>query len=156
MRDEKILIDDNYSHDLFSAKTTVGKLVLSPTRTYAPLIKNILSSWRQHIHGIVHCSGGGQTKVMHFADNICITKNNLLPVPGLFKMIAQQSQTAFHEMYKVFNMGHRMEIYTNKEAATEMIAIAKGLNIDAQIIGHCSLHKGKKLVIETGSEQLIY
>ena len=156
MRDEKVLIDDNYNHDLFAVKTTVGKLVLSPTRTYAPLIKNILSSWRQHIHGIVHCSGGGQTKVMHFADNICITKNNLLPVPGLFKVIAQQSQTALHEMYKVFNMGHRMEIYTNKEAATEMIAIAKGLNIDAQIIGYCSLHKGKKLVIETGIEQLIY
>jgi phosphoribosylformylglycinamidine cyclo-ligase len=124
-----------------------GKLVLSPTRTYAPLIKAILDTHRSHIYGMVHCSGGGQTKVLHFADNVHVIKDNLLPIPPLFKLIQEESGTAYQEMFKVFNMGHRMEIYTDEKSAADMIQIAAQFNIQAQIIGHVLPHTGKKLTL---------
>lgn len=126
-----------------------GTLVLSPTRTYAPIIKQMLEKHRKNIHGMVHCSGGAQTKVLHFVENMHIIKNNMFPVPPLFQIIQQESQTQWHEMYKVFNMGHRMELYVPKEIADDIIAISKSYNVDAQIIGRCEAYSGKKLTIET-------
>ena len=113
-----------------------GKLVLSPTRTYAPFVKRLIDAMRQDIHGLVHCSGGAQTKIMHFVTNKHVIKDNLFPVPPLFKLIHDQSGTDWKEMYKVFNMGHRLEVYLRPEKAQEVIEIAKSFNIDAQIIGH--------------------
>lgn len=114
-----------------------GKLVLSPTRTYAPVVKKLLDALRPEIHGMVHCSGGAQTKVLHFVgDNCRVVKDNLFPVPPLFKTIKEQSDTDWSEMYKVFNMGHRLEVYLAPEHAEQVIAIAKSFNIDAQIVGH--------------------
>ena len=126
-----------------------GSLVLSPTRTYAPVIKKVLDEMRGEVHGMVHCTGGAQTKVLHFVgDNCKVVKDNMFPVPPLFKTIQEQSGTDWSEMYKVFNMGHRMEIYTSKEAAEKVIAISKGFNIDAQVIGH--IEEGKRsLTIES-------
>lgn len=127
-----------------------GKLVLSPTRTYAPVIKQILDKFRKEIHGMIHCSGGAQTKVMNFVDNMHIVKDHLFPVPPLFKLIQEQSGTPWEEMYKVFNMGHRMEIYVNEELAADIIAISKSFNIDAQIVGRCYDNdegEGNKLTI---------
>lgn len=124
-----------------------GKMVLSPTRTYAPVIKKVLSEYRSVIHGMVHCSGGGQTKVLHFIDDMHIVKDNLFPVPPLFRIIQEQSGTPWNEMYKVFNMGHRFEIYMPEQYAGAIIAIAKSFNIDAAVIGHCSKAEGKKLTI---------
>ena len=112
-----------------------GKLVLSPTRTYAPVIKKLLDYMRPEIHGMVHCSGGAQTKVMHFVEGVKVTKNNLFPVPPLFKMIQEQSGTDWQEMYKVFNMGHRMEVYVTPDRAQEVIDITRSFGIDARIIG---------------------
>ena len=126
-----------------------GTLVLSPTRTYAPIIKQILKKYRKNIHGMVHCSGGAQTKVLHFVENMHVIKDNMFPVPPLFQIIQQESQTQWHEMYKVFNMGHRMELYVPKEIADDIIAISKSYNVDAQIIGRCEAYSGKKLTIET-------
>lgn len=126
-----------------------GKLVLSPTRTYAPVIKQILEKLRSHVHGMVHCSGGAQTKVLHFVDNVKITKNNLFPVPPLFKLIQEQSGTDWKEMYKVFNMGHRMEIYLSPEYAQEVIDISKSYGIDAQIVGFVEKSDKTELVIES-------
>jgi phosphoribosylformylglycinamidine cyclo-ligase len=126
-----------------------GKLVLSPTRTYAPVIKKILQSFRPKIHGMVHCSGGGQTKVLHFIDNIHIIKDSLFEVPPLFEIIQSQSGTAWKEMYQVFNMGHRFEIYTDPGTAEEIIKISRTFNIDAKIIGSCEEYKGKKLTIKS-------
>lgn len=126
-----------------------GKLVLSPTRTYAPVIKRILDELRPEIHGMVHCSGGAQTKVLHFIDNLKITKNNMFPVPPLFKTIQEQSGTDWKEMYKVFNMGHRMEIYLSKENADKVIEISKSFGIDAQIVGFVEKSDKKELVIES-------
>ena len=114
-----------------------GKLVLSPTRTYIPVIREVLTKYRKEIHGMVHCSGGAQTKVMHFVDKLHVVKDNLFPVPPLFRLIQEQSGTSWKEMYQVFNMGHRMEIYVNEEIADEIIAIAKSFRIDAQIVGRC-------------------
>ena len=124
-----------------------GKLVLSPTRTYAPVIKKILDVHRSDIHGIVHCSGGAQTKVLHFVENVHIIKDNLFPIPPLFKLIQEESKTEWKEMYKVFNMGHRMEVYVQQEVANDIIAISKSFNIDAQIVGRVEKHEGKKLTI---------
>ena len=125
-----------------------GKLVLSPTRTYAPVIKAMLDKHRNKIHGMVHCSGGAQTKVLHFIDNLHIIKDNMFDTPPLFEMIQKESNTSWQEMYKVFNMGHRMEIYTDKNTAEELIAISKSFNINAKIIGHCEAsNKSKKLTI---------
>ena len=126
-----------------------GKLVLSPTRTYAPVIKKVLEQFRASISGMIHCSGGAQTKVLHFIDNVHVVKNNLFPVPPLFKLIQEQSGTSWHEMYKVFNMGHRFEIYADQEAADGIIAVANSFNIDAQIIGHVETYNGKKVTIES-------
>lgn len=126
-----------------------GKLVLSPTRTYAPVIKCILESLRTHIHGMVHVSGGAQTKILHFVDNLRIIKNNLFPIPPLFRLIQEQSRTDWKEMYKVFNMGHRMEIYLPEEFANETIAISQSFGIDAQIIGFTEEMDGKELIIKS-------
>jgi len=126
-----------------------GKLVLSPTRTYAPVIKKVLEEFRSSISGMIHCSGGAQTKVLHFIENVHVIKDNLFPVPPLFKLIQEQSGTSWHEMYKVFNMGHRFEIYADQEAADGIIAIAKSFNIDAQVIGHVELYNGKKVTIRS-------
>lgn len=128
---------------------TAGKLVLSPTRTYAPVIKRVLSEMRDHIHGMVHCSGGGQTKVLHFIDNLHIVKDNLFSLPPLFRIIHEQSGTDFREMYQVFNMGHRFEIYTDRKSAEEIIGIASEFNLDAEIIGHCKSSDKKKLTIKS-------
>ena len=129
--------------------TDAGKLVLSPTRTYAPVIKMIIEKMHSEIHGMVHCSGGGQTKVMHFIDNMHIVKNNLFPVPPLFRFIHEQSGTAWEEMYKVFNMGHRFEIYTDQKNASEIISIAAGFNLEAKIIGYCEASEKKVLTINS-------
>ena len=126
-----------------------GKMVLSPTRTYAPVIQKVLASYHDKIHGMVHCSGGAQTKVLHFVDNLHIVKDNMFAVPPLFKMIQEQSKTPWHEMYKVFNMGHRMEIYTDAQTAEDVIAISKSFGIDAKIIGHCHADEGKSLTIKS-------
>jgi len=126
-----------------------GQLVLSPTRTYAPVIKKVLDELRPEIHGMVHCTGGAQTKVLHFVgDNCRVIKDNMFPIPPLFKLIREQSQTEWKEMYKVFNMGHRMEIYVKPEIAASVVAIARSFNIDAQVIGH--IEEGvKSLTIES-------
>ena len=136
-----------------------GKLVLSPTRTYAPVIKKILDQYRPQIHGMVHCSGGAQTKVMNFVENMHVVKDNLFPVPPLFRLIQEQSGTSWEEMYKVFNMGHRMEIYVDEELADKIIAISQSFNIDAQIVGHCYDNdegEGNKLTIISEFGQFIY
>ena len=133
-----------------------GKLVLSPTRTYAPVIKKVLDKFRGQISGMIHCSGGAQTKVLHFVDNVHVIKDNMFSVPPLFEIIQQQSGTQWKEMYKVFNMGHRFEIYTVPEIAGEIIRMAKSFNIDAQIIGRVEPFKGKKLTIETGKGTYFY
>lgn len=127
--------------------TDAGKLVLSPTRTYAPVIKKILETMHSEIHGMVHCSGGGQTKIMHFIDNLHVVKDNLFPLPKLFQLIHEQSGTAWQEMYKVFNMGHRFEIYTDQKNAQEIIRIAAEFSLEAQIVGHCEASENKKLTI---------
>lgn len=119
------------------APVNAGQLVLSPTRTYAPVIKKVLDELRPEIHGMVHCTGGAQTKVLHFVGDDCkVVKDNMFPVPPLFRIIKEQSGTDWQEMYKVFNMGHRMEIYVKPETADKVIAISKSFNIDAQVIGH--------------------
>ncbi len=126
-----------------------GKLVLSPTRTYAPVVVELLKNLRQQIGGMIHCSGGAQTKILHFVDNLHIIKDNLFKVPPLFKMIQEESGTDWKEMYKVFNMGHRMEIYIDEEHAEEVISISKSFNIDAQIVGRVEAGNSKKLSISS-------
>ncbi|POY37331.1 phosphoribosylformylglycinamidine cyclo-ligase [Solitalea longa] len=133
-----------------------GKLVLSPTRTYAPVIKKILEKYRKQINGMVHCSGGAQTKVLHFIDNVHVIKDNLFPVPPLFKLIHEQSGTDWKEMYKVFNMGHRMELYVSAEIATDIINISKEFNIDAQIVGRVEASEAKKVTIKSEFGEFIY
>ncbi len=137
----KLLTDDT------ETPLDAGKLVLSPTRTYAPIIQKILEKHRKKIHGMVHCSGGAQTKVLHFVDNVHVIKDNLFPIPPLFKMIQEESKTDWKEMYKVFNMGHRMELYVPKEIADEIIEISKSFNVDARIVGRVEKYQGKKLSI---------
>jgi phosphoribosylformylglycinamidine cyclo-ligase len=126
----------------------IGQLVLSPTRTYAPIITAVLKEHRQHIHGMVHCSGGAQTKVLHFVEDLHIIKDNLFDTPPLFKIIQEESKTSWQEMYKVFNMGHRMEIYLSEEHADAMIEISRSFNVEAQIIGHVEAADSKKLTIK--------
>jgi phosphoribosylformylglycinamidine cyclo-ligase len=137
-------------------KVDVGKLVLSPTRTYAPIIKAILNTHRSDIHGMIHCSGGAQTKVLHFVENLHIIKDHLFDIPPLFRMIQESSQTDWHEMYKVFNMGHRMEIYISAEFATEIIEISRSFGVDAQVIGHVESSNSKKLTIESEIGRFVY
>lgn len=138
------------------APINAGKLVLSPTRTYAPIIKKILDQHRSHIHGMVHCSGGAQTKVLHFVDNVHVIKDALFDVPPLFELIQKESGTDWKEMYKVFNMGHRMEIYVSKEHADAIIEISKSFNVDAKIVGRVEAHQGKKLTIRSPFGEFIY
>ena len=127
-----------------------GKLVLSPTRTYAPIIKKILSKFsKETIHGIIHCSGGAQTKILHFVDNLHIIKDNMLPVPPLFQLIQEQSKTDWKEMYQVFNCGHRMELYVSPEIANEIIEISKSFQVHAQVIGNVKASTSKKLTIKS-------
>ena len=133
-----------------------GKLVLSPTRTYAPVIKKILDQFRNQISGMIHCSGGAQTKVLHFVENVHVIKDNMFPVPPLFNLIQEQSGTHWKEMYKVFNMGHRFEIYTDLATAAEIISISKLFNIDAQIIGKVEPYSGKKLTIKSDKGTYFY
>ena len=142
---DELVYSGHYHLDdkLADVPVNAGQLVLSPTRTYAPVIKRILDELRPEIHGMVHCTGGAQTKVLHFVNDNCkVIKDNMFPVPPLFRMIREESQTDWKEMYKVFNMGHRMEIYVKPEFAEKVINISKSFNIDAQIIGH--IEEGKK------------
>ncbi|MFA6275381.1 MAG: AIR synthase related protein [Pedobacter sp.] len=136
---------------------TAGKLVLSPTRTYAPVLKKVLDAYRKDIHGLVHCSGGAQTKVLHFINNdVHVIKDNLFPIPPLFKLIQEQSGTDWKEMYKVFNMGHRMEIYVPQAIAEDIIAISKSFNIDAQIIGRVEKGNQKQVTLTSEFGTFVY
>lgn len=135
----------------------IGNLVLSPTRTYSPVVKKIFSEIdRSKINGMVHCTGGGQTKILHFIDKLHVIKDNLFPIPPLFKLIQNESISDWKEMYKVFNMGHRLEIYTDKYYANEIIEISKSFNIDAQIIGRVESSNHKKLTVKSSVGQFIY
>ncbi|MHA8101296.1 AIR synthase related protein [Aquirufa nivalisilvae] len=134
----------------------VGQLILSPTRTYAPVIKVILEELRPHLHGMVHCSGGAQTKVMHFVDQVHIIKDQLFPVPALFEMIQKESGTSYQEMYQVFNMGHRMEIYVNPMYADQIIQISQSFGIPAQVIGRVEPSTSKKLTIRSEFGEFLY
>lgn len=133
-----------------------GKLVLSPTRTYAPVVKKLLDQLRPQIHGIIHCSGGAQTKVMHFVENLRVIKNNLFPIPPLFKIIQEQSNTDWKEMYKVFNMGHRLEIYVPFQYAQEIIETSQSFNIEAQIVGFVENATKNQLIIKSEKGEFIY
>jgi phosphoribosylformylglycinamidine cyclo-ligase len=134
----------------------VGKLILSPTRTYAPVMKEIINKHRESIHGLVHCSGGGQTKVLNFVDRLKIVKDNLFPIPPLFRLIQQHSGTSWQEMYKVFNMGHRMEIYVPGIVAPSIIEYAESFNIEARIIGHCEPSESRSLIIRYQDQDYHY
>jgi phosphoribosylformylglycinamidine cyclo-ligase len=138
------------------AGTNVGKLILSPTRTYAPVAKAFLEELRPQIHGMVHCSGGAQTKVLHFIENLHVIKDNLFPIPPLFRLIQEQSGTSWQEMYKVFNMGHRLEVYLNEEHAQRIIEISQSFGIDAQIIGRVEAAESKKVTIRSEFGEFIY
>ena len=134
-----------------------GKLVLSPTRTYAPIIKKVVSSIdRQKLHGMVHCSGGAQTKVLHFIENLHVIKDTMFPVPPLFKLIQEQSGTGWEEMYQVFNCGHRMELYVDETVADEIISISKSFNVEAKIIGRVEKAPVKKLTIKSAYGKFEY
>ena len=134
----------------------VGQLILSPTRTYAPVIMAILKSMRSQIHGMVHCSGGAQTKILHFVNDVNVVKDHLFPIPPLFDLIQKESGTDFKEMYQVFNMGHRMELYVSPERAEEIIQISESFGIPAQIVGHVEAFSGKKLTIRSSFGEFIY
>ena len=139
----------NLTQNIEQTGLNAGKMVLSPTRTYAPIIKSVLEHYRPVIHGMVHCSGGAQTKVMNFIDNLHVVKDQLFPLPPVFKMIQDQSGTSWEEMYQVFNMGHRFEIYVFPEFAEDIIHIAREFDVEARIIGHCHQAEDKKLTIKS-------
>jgi len=142
---------------VINSPLNAGKLVLSPTRTYAPIIKKILSKFSsKDIHGMVHCSGGAQTKILHFIENLHIIKNNLFSIPPLFKLIQEESKTSWKEMYQVFNMGHRMEIYVPEEIAQDIIDISKSFNVEAQIVGYVEASEGKQLTIKSEFGEFFY
>jgi len=144
---------DNY----YKLSIDVGKLVLSPTRTYAPIFSEIFKDLdKQKIHGIIHCSGGAQTKILHFVDKLHVVKDNLFPIPPLFKLIKDESNTSLKEMYEVFNMGHRMEVYIEEKYAQEIIDISKSFNVDAKIIGYVKSASKKQLTIKHNSSNFIY
>ncbi len=139
------------------APLNAGKMVLSPTRTYAPIIQKIFNSIdRSQIHGMVHCSGGAQTKVLHFVDSVHVIKDNLFPTPPLFKMIQEESGTSWKEMYEVFNMGHRMELYVPASSAEEIVKISKSFGVDAQIIGRVEVSESKQLTIKSDHGDFVY
>lgn len=146
----------NVTDSIPGVDVNVGKLVLSATRTYAPVIVKILGKFRQDIHGMVHCSGGAQTKVLHFIENLHIIKDNLFDVPPLFRLIQEQSGTDWKEMYKVFNMGHRMEIYLPETHAAEIISISKEFNIGAKVIGRVEDSPSTKVTLKTGYGEFTY
>lgn len=135
---------------------TVGKLVLSSTRTYAPIIRQVLKEYRGHIQGMIHCSGGAQTKVLHFIDNLHVIKDNLFETPLLFKLIQQESQTPWSEMYSVFNMGHRMELYVDESVADDIISISKSFNVDAQVIGRVEASDHAQVTVRHEGKEYVY
>lgn len=135
---------------------TYGKLILSPTRTYLPVIREILNRFRPQIHGMVHCSGGAQTKVLHFIENLRVIKDNLFPVPPLFRTIQEESGTSWEEMYKVFNMGHRMELYVPAEIAAELVAISESFGVEARIVGRVEEAPAKEVVLRTPYGEFVY
>ena len=138
----------NLTDEVENSPINAGQLVLSPTRTYAPIIKKILDKYTpEDIHGMVHCSGGAQTKILHFVKDLHVIKDNLFPVPPLFKLIQEQSKTDWKEMYQVFNCGHRMELYVPENIAQDIIEISKSFNVDAQIVGRVEAADAKKLTI---------
>ena len=146
-----------FTDEVDGSPIDAGKLVLSPTRTYAPLTKAIFETLgREVIKGMIHCSGGGQTKILHFAENVHIIKDNFMEIPPLFQLIKSESDTSWREMFQVFNMGHRLEIYTDETSATAMIEIARNFNIKAKIIGHTQAFEGKKLTIKGHWGELEY
>ena len=151
-------VEVNYTDKgiLKTEKVSAGKLVLSPTRTYAPVVKKILDLYRNKVHGIVHCSGGGQTKILHFIDNLHVIKDNLFTTPPLFKLIQEESKTDWKEMYKVFNMGHRLEFYVPQDVANDIITISKEFNVDAQIVGRVEHSEGKKVTIKSAHGEFEY
>jgi phosphoribosylformylglycinamidine cyclo-ligase len=134
----------------------IGKLILSPTRTYAPIIKKILDKYRGEINGMIHCSGGAQTKILHFIENLHVIKDNMFDTPPLFKLIQDESNTSWKEMYKVFNMGHRMELYVDEKIALDIIAISRSFNVDAKIIGRVENSPKRKLTIHSEKGEFIY
>jgi len=134
----------------------VGQLILSPTRTYLPIMKQVFDQHRNNIHGMIHCTGGGQTKCLKFVEGLHIIKNNLFPLPLSFQLIQEASQTEWKEMYKVFNMGHRLEIYTDEQTAQSIIEIAQSFKVEAQIIGHCEAADKNKLTIKSPYGEFIY
>ena len=134
----------------------IGKLLLSPTRTYAPVFQKILKKFRKKISGIIHCTGGGQTKILHFVKNFRIIKDNMLEIPEIFNIIKKQTNTSWKEMYEVFNMGHRMEIYCNRSLANEIISLSKSFNIEAQIVGKVEKSDKKELIIESKGIKIEY
>lgn len=138
------------------APVNIGQLVLSPTRTYVPIFKRIFDEYRNMIHGIIHCSGGAQTKILHFAENIHVIKNNLFDIPPLFDLIQKESNTSWHEMYKVFNMGHRMEMYLPERYAKDIISISKSFNVEAQVIGHIEPAENTTLTISSKQGEFVY
>ncbi len=146
----------NLTDQVDGVSIDAGKLVLSPTRTYAPVIKAILDSCRSSIHGMVHCSGGAQTKVLHFVDDVHVIKDNLFPIPPLFRMIQEESGTDWKEMYKVFNMGHRMEVYLPESEAQQIIEISQSFGIDAQIIGRVEAMSGKQVTVRSEVGEFVY
>ncbi|MGI6718298.1 MAG: AIR synthase related protein [Bacteroidales bacterium] len=147
-------LDNNISIDSFNIP--MGKLVLSPTRTYLPVIMEIFKEIKQEIHGMIHCTGGGQTKILNFIDNLQLVKDNLFDTPPLFSIIQEQSNTSWKEMYRTFNMGHRLEIYLPEKYANTIIDISKHFNIDAKIIGKCLSYEGKKLTIKNNDNIFEY
>ena len=135
---------------------TYGKLVLSPTRTYLPVLRQIIGQHRGSISGMIHCTGGAQTKVMKFVKDLHVIKDNLFPVPPLFKLIQEESKTSWQEMYKVFNMGHRMEIYVPENIAADIIAISNSFNIDAQIVGRVEAAETKQVTVKAPAGSFVY
>ena len=146
----------NLLTDQSKTAENIGKLLLSPTRTYAPVFQQILKKFRKKISGIIHCTGGGQTKILHFVKNCRIIKDNMLEIPEIFNIIKQQTNTSWKEMYEVFNMGHRMEIYCNSSLANEIISISRSFNIEAQIIGKVEKSDKKELIIESKGIKIEY
>ena len=146
----------NLTESVPGTPLNVGQLILSPTRTYAPVVKALLTELRPHLHGMVHCSGGAQTKVMHFVNDVHVIKDNLFPIPPLFDLIQKESETSFKEMYQVFNMGHRLEVYANPAHADEIIRISQSFGIPAQIVGRVEASATKKLTISSPYGEFIY
>lgn len=146
----------NVTDTLHGVDINVGMLVLSPTRTYAPVITKVLQQFRKSIHGMVHCSGGAQTKVLHFIENLHVIKDNLFDVPPLFRLIQEQSGTDWKEMYKVFNMGHRMELYVPEEVASDIIDIAKHFNVEARIVGRVEEAASRKVTVKCPFGEFVY